>query len=267
MSGSLSINVLGQAALNVFIFLLLSNIAFVTYACARKCASGEMKAEDVPFFTVTVGFHITFNFKNLIDMMPRLLKMLLPLYRVLDHLSSKSAIEPNPNSLPDTPPILPPGGRFRGEITFVNVKFAYPIDLRKLVLTGLTISIEPGQKVGLCGEAGCGKSTTFLLLQRLFDADPSGGALLIDGVDIRRYDVHALRRRICMVAQQTVLFKTSVRENIVYGCEPRPSDADIRAALEQAQAWSFIHAISLHLPPSPSISPLIFLHLPMCMPA
>ena len=107
---------LNQAALNVFIFLLLSNIAFVTYACARKCASGEMKAEDVPFFTVTVGFHITFNFKNLIDMMPRLLKMLLPLYRVLDHLSSRSTIEPNPNSLPEEPPIQPPGGRFRGAV-------------------------------------------------------------------------------------------------------------------------------------------------------
>ena len=180
-------SVVAEAALNVFIFLLLSNIAFVTYACARKCAMGEMRAEDVPFFTVTVGFHITFNFKNLIDMMPRMLKMLLPLYRVLEHLSSRSTIEPNPNSLPEEPPIQPAGGRFRGEIEFVNVKFAYPIDLRKPVLRGLTVSIQPGQKVGLCGEAGCGKSTSFLLLQRLFDVDPSGGALLVDGVDIRRY--------------------------------------------------------------------------------
>ena len=60
-----------------------------------------MQASDVPFFTVTIGFHITFGFKELIDMMPRVLKMMLPLYRVLDHLSSRSQIEPNPNSTPD----------------------------------------------------------------------------------------------------------------------------------------------------------------------
>ena len=64
-----------------------------------------------------------------------------------------------------TPPIKPKGGKFRGEIEFRDVKFAYPIDLRKMVLNGLTIHIKPGEKVGLCGEAGCGKSTTFLLLQ------------------------------------------------------------------------------------------------------
>ena len=84
---------------------------------------------------------------------PRLLKMLLPLYRVLDHLSSKSAIEPNPNSLPETPPILPPGGRFRGEIGF-SAGFAHRVS-RSFALTS-GVSYGGGDnvavKAGVAGE-------------------------------------------------------------------------------------------------------------------
>ena len=110
------------------------------------------------------------------------------------------------------------------------------------MLDGLTFRIEPGQKVGLCGEAGCGKSTTFLLLQRLFDAEPTGGPVLIDGIEIQKYNVHFLRQRIAMVAQQTILFKMTLRENITYGMNPAPSDEKVKEALKMAQALDFVEA-------------------------
>lgn len=103
---------------------------------------------------------------------------------------------------------------FRGSLTFDDVRFAYPMDLRKSVINGMSFEITPGSKVGLCGEAGCGKSTVFQLLQRFYDVDPSGGTVSIDGVDIRSYNIHYLRQKICMVAQTSVMFRLPVGENI-----------------------------------------------------
>ena len=192
-------NVVSQACLAFFIALLIAGVGFVTYVCASDVAAGRMHAADVPNYVIKVGIHLRFCFQDLIELFPKVMQMLMPLNRVVDHLSSTSFIEPNPNSPAMVVPIKP--DRFKGRIEFRDVHFYYPLDLRKKVLNGLTFTIEPGQKVGICGEAGCGKSTTYLLLQRLFDPDASAGCILIDGIDMRRYDVHCLRRRICMVAQ------------------------------------------------------------------
>lgn len=127
-----------------------------------------------------------------------------------------------------------------GRIRFDNVKFHYPTDLRKQVLAGMTFEIQPGQKVGICGSAGCGKSTTMDLIQRLYDVGAGSGGVYIDGVDIRQYDIHFLRQRIGVVAQRTVLFKSTVRENIWYGMDSYPGDAAVEQALKQAEAWEFI---------------------------
>lgn len=127
-----------------------------------------------------------------------------------------------------------------GNIKFDNVKFHYPTDLRKQVLKGLSFEVSPGQKVGICGSAGCGKSTTMDLLQRLYNVDAGSGSIYLDGIDIQQYNVHFLRQRIGVVAQKTVLFKTTVRENIWYGMSSFPGEEAIEAALKQAQAWEFI---------------------------
>jgi len=130
--------------------------------------------------------------------------------------------------------------KLSGRISFDNVKFHYPTDLRKQVLKGVTFEIRAGQKIGICGSAGCGKSTTMDLMQRLYDVDSDGGAVYLDGVDLRRYNVSFLRQRIGVVAQKTVLFRTTVRENIWYGMQSYPGDAAVEEALKQAQAWDFI---------------------------
>lgn len=138
---------------------------------------------------------------------------------------------------------------FEGNIEFRNVMFTYPRDLRKQIYKGVSYTVKRGQKIGICGSTGCGKSTGFGLLQRFYDVDPGDGMILIDGVDIREYDVHYLRQRIAMVSQKCVLFKTTVRENILYGMNSFSDDAvgkedadnAVTAALKLAQAWDFIN--------------------------
>ena len=102
----------------------------------------------------------------------------------------------------------------KGEIEFVNAEFRYPSRNQK-VLNGMNLKIEATKKIALVGHSGCGKSTLANLLLRLYDM--TGGQLLIDGVDIRDYNVKALRKQIGIVMQEPLLFNTSIKENILYG--------------------------------------------------
>ena len=101
----------------------------------------------------------------------------------------------------------------RGEITFENVAFGY--DPEAPVLKDVSFTITPGQLVGIVGTTGGGKSTVVSLIPRFYD--PTGGRVLIDGVDLRDLELASLRAKIGYVLQDTVLFHGTVRENIAYG--------------------------------------------------
>ena len=106
----------------------------------------------------------------------------------------------------------------RGQIDFNNVNFYYPSDYnKKLILNGMNINFEAGKKIALIGQSGCGKSTLVNLIVRLYDI--TGGEILLDGMDIRRYDVQYLRNLIGYVEQEPVLFNRTIRENIIFGRE------------------------------------------------
>ena len=112
----------------------------------------------------------------------------------------------------------PPFSEIKGRIEYKDVQFYYPSDVnKKLVLDGINLKFEPGQKIALVGESGCGKTTTTLLLERLYDV--TGGEILLDGIDIRKYDIQYLRNLIGVVSQNPVLFNTSIRKNIIFGRE------------------------------------------------
>ncbi len=123
----------------------------------------------------------------------------------------------------------------RGEVRFDNVVFAYG-GVRKVV-DGLTLAIRPGEKIGLVGRSGAGKSTVVNLLLRLYDLE--SGRILIDGQDIAGVTQESLRGAVGMVTQDTSLLHRSVRENIVYG-RPDASDADMQRAAEKAEAHEFV---------------------------
>ena len=127
----------------------------------------------------------------------------------------------------------------RGEVRFDNVVFAYG-GPRKVV-EGLSLTIHAGEKIGLVGRSGAGKSTVVNLLLRLYDLE--SGRILIDGQDIAGVTQESLRRQVGMVTQDTSLLHRSVRENIVYG-RPDAGEADMLRAAERAEAHDFVLTLS-----------------------
>ncbi|HVY58649.1 MAG TPA: ABC transporter ATP-binding protein [Xanthobacteraceae bacterium] len=123
----------------------------------------------------------------------------------------------------------------RGEIRFEDVRFGYGRDTG--VIDSLSLTVKPGEKIGLIGRSGAGKSTLVNLLLRFFDLE--GGRILIDGQDVAEITQESLRAQISVVTQDTSLLHRSIGDNIRYG-RPEASDAEVVAAAKLAHAHDFI---------------------------
>ncbi len=126
----------------------------------------------------------------------------------------------------------------KGEIRFEGVRFGYGTE--RGVLHDLNLHIRPGERVGLVGHSGAGKSTLVNLLLNFHT--PEAGRIVIDGQDIAQVTQESLRTQIAMVTQDTSLLHRSIRQNIAYG-RPWASDAEVRAAADQAEATEFIELL------------------------
>jgi ATP-binding cassette subfamily B protein len=126
----------------------------------------------------------------------------------------------------------------RGEVSFEDVTFGYNPD--QLVLKGVNLHALPGQTIALVGATGAGKSTIINLILRFYDV--SGGAVKIDGIDVRRVTQASLRRQIGIVLQDNILFSGTVAENIAFGC-PQATQAEIEAAAQVANVHEFITSL------------------------
>ena len=122
-----------------------------------------------------------------------------------------------------------------GAISYDAVSFNYGKE--RSVIEGLNLSIKPGEKIGLIGHSGAGKSTIVNLLLRFYDVD--AGAIRIDGQAISEVQQDSLRNAIAMVTQDTSLLHRSIRDNIRYG-KPNATEEELIEAAKQAQAWDFI---------------------------
>jgi len=123
----------------------------------------------------------------------------------------------------------------RGEIEFKDIRFGYGRESG--LIDGLSLTIRPGERIGLIGRSGAGKSTLVNLMLRFFDLED--GEILIDGQDIANATQESLRTQISVVTQDTSLLHRSIRDNIGYG-RPEATEAEIVAAAKQAQAHEFI---------------------------
>jgi len=126
----------------------------------------------------------------------------------------------------------------RGAISFQNVDFGY--DPKRLILRDVSLEIAPGDQVAFVGGTGAGKSTLMSLVPRFYD--PTAGTVTLDGHDLRSLKKKSLRNQIGMVLQDTLLFSTTVRENISYG-KPGATFDEIVEAAQRAQAHEFIQAL------------------------
>jgi ABC-type multidrug transport system fused ATPase/permease subunit len=147
-------------------------------------------------------------------------------FEVLDHSDDVSDV-PNAKILEHC----------RGEIAFEHVAFGY--DPERLILRDVNVRIAPGQTVAFVGGTGAGKSTLLSLVPRFYD--PNEGRVLLDGVELRSIAKKSLRNQISIVLQDTLLFSTTIRENIAYG-RPEATEEEIIEAAKRAQAHDFIVA-------------------------
>ncbi|MCG3357145.1 ABC transporter ATP-binding protein [Neisseria meningitidis] len=143
-----------------------------------------------------------------------------------------------PHTILDKPNALPLKVS-QGEIKFEHVDFCY--EAGKPLLNGFNLTIRPGEKVGLIGRSGAGKSTIVNLLLRFYE--PQSGTVSIDGQDISGITQESLRAQIGLVTQDTSLLHRSVRDNIIYG-RPDATDAEMVSAAERAEAAGFIPELS-----------------------
>jgi ATP-binding cassette subfamily B protein len=147
-----------------------------------------------------------------------------------------------PHDLTDAPDAVVLG-RVQGRIDYDHVDFAYGRGDGQGGIHDLDLHIAPGEKLGIVGASGAGKSTMVSLLLRLYDVE--GGAVRIDGHDLRRVTEESLRRNIAMVTQETAMFNRSARENILYG-RPDATEAEVIAAAQAAEAHDFVLGLRDH---------------------
>jgi ATP-binding cassette subfamily B protein len=215
-------------------FVPLIRMAIVVGFCAILVYGGQMALAD----ELNVGVYSV-----LVFMTQRLLWPLTRLGNVLDLYQRAMASTTRALDVLDTEPAIADGATAlpspaRGEVEFDAVEFHY--DPAAPVLHELSVRIPAGDTVAFVGATGAGKSTIIKLLLRFYDAQ--GGAIRLDGVDVRELDMTSLRSAIGLVSQDVFLFHGTVRDNIAYGTFDAPMDDIVRAA-KIAEAHDFIEAL------------------------
>ena len=142
-----------------------------------------------------------------------------------------------PLDLTDAPDADPARRVTAGAVEFLHVTFRYYKNSEESVLTDINLTIDAGSTVGIIGSTGCGKTTLVSMIPRLYDVDE--GQVLVDGVDVRDYTLHALRDGVGMVLQKNTLFSGTIAENLRWG-DAAATDEQLKTAATHAQADRFI---------------------------
>lgn len=161
---------------------------------------------------------------------------------MFQQVSRSAASMKRVNEVLSTNPVISDGHKSAdsdnsGTVEFRNVDFSYPGSSGKPVLSGIDLKAEKGQMIAILGSTGCGKTSLVNLVPRFYDA--TNGDVLVDGVNVKDYDVDTLRSKIGVVLQKSELFSGTVAENIRWGCETA-TDEEVKTAAKIAQAEEFI---------------------------
>ncbi|WP_294338624.1 ABC transporter transmembrane domain-containing protein [uncultured Sphingomonas sp.] len=212
--------------------LIFSAITLVMWQGALDVAAGRMSGGSIAAFVLT-GIFVAGAFGALTEVWGDILRGSGAAQRLSELLAETPGI-----AAPAQPALLPEPAR--GEITFDGVEFRYPTRPDVSALHDFSLSISPGETVALVGPSGAGKTTVFQLVQRFYD--PAAGSVAVDGLDVRSVDPAALRSRIAVVPQETVIFAASARDNLRYG-RWDADDAALWDAAEAANAADFLREL------------------------
>jgi ATP-binding cassette subfamily B protein len=216
----------------IVIGLVFGSITMVLWEGAIDVAAGRISGGAIAAFVLTGGI-VAGAFGALTEVYGDLLRGAGAASRLSELLREvpEITIPAQPRALPQ-PPV--------GALAFEDVRFHYPTRREVAALNGFSLDIRPGETVAVVGPSGAGKSTLFQLVQRFYD--PDAGRVTLDGVDLREADPAAVRARIAMVPQDTVIFGASARDNLRYG-DWTAGDDRLWAAAEAANAAEFLRKL------------------------
>ncbi|GGB15601.1 ABC transporter ATP-binding protein [Sphingomonas metalli] len=216
----------------IVIGLVFGSITLVLWEGAIDVAAGRLSGGSIAAFVLTGGI-VAGAFGALTEVYGELLRGAGAASRLAELIDERPEIAApaRPVALP-----VPP----RGSIRFEDVRFRYPTRPEVAALDTFSLDVAPGETVAVVGPSGAGKSTLFQLAERFYD--PERGRVLVDGVPLVEADPAAVRARIAMVPQETVIFAASARDNLRYGRWDAPDEALWQAA-EAANAATFLRAL------------------------
>jgi ABC-type multidrug transport system fused ATPase/permease subunit len=212
------------------IFALFGGIVGVVWFGARLVAEGDLILADLLTFIFYTAF-IGGSVGGLGDIYAQLQKTIGASDRILEILEDPSEMDVTLTE--NKPPIA------FGKIEIQDVHFSYPSRPSVEILKGISITIEPGQKVAIVGTSGTGKSTLAQLMMRFYQ--PNAGTIRMGGHEIQDLDVLTWRKMVALVPQEVLLFGGTIRENIAYG-KPDATEEEIHQAAELAYAKEFVEA-------------------------
>ena len=215
--------------LGLVTFLGYSSIAGVTWYGGRLVSAGQMTIGELTSF-VLYTFSMALAIGMLTSLWADMSKALGASERVFELMARSPQVESGQVTLEDV----------SGHLRLCDVDFSYPSRPEAKVLSGFSLELRPGEVVALVGPSGAGKSTVAALLTRFYDLD--AGQILLDETSYEELDVDWLRRQVGVVAQEPILFATSIANNISYGKEGASPD-EIEAAAQAANVHEFVSAL------------------------
>ena len=214
----------------LFVQIIIAMIVAIVWFALKPLGVGSLKIGDLVAF-IEYSFHALLSFlflSNLFTMYPRTAVSSERLKEVLDMPIS---INPNEDGITET--------ASRGYLEFDNVTFAYPGETESPVLHNISFKAKPGETIAFIGSTGSGKSSLVQLIPRFYDV--TLGKILVDGIDVRDYQLKALRQKIGFIPQKALLFTGTIAENLRYGKEDA-SHEELDQAADVAQAKDFIES-------------------------
>lgn len=212
--------------------LFFGGLTLLLWEAVADVASGRLSGGSLTAFVVT-GMLVAGSFQALTEVWGDILRASGAAQRLAELLAEQPEIAPPP--APAVLPVIP-----MGALRFEHVVFHYPTRPEVAALNDFSLDIRPGETVAVVGPSGAGKSTLFQLAERFYD--PQDGNISLDDVSLRDADPAAIRARIAMVPQETVIFGASARDNLRYG-RWEASDDELWAAAEAANAADFLRAL------------------------